>query len=59
MYPVISEKEIEDILTDAKPTKEQIRKIISKSLDKRRLTLQETAALINANAMFTLAEYGD
>ena len=47
--PFISENEIEDILAGAKPTKEQIRKIISKSLDKRRLTLQETAVLINAN----------
>lgn len=47
--PFISEREIEDILGETKPTKEQIRKIISKSLDKKRLTLQETAILISAN----------
>ena len=45
--PFISEKEIEEFLAGANPTKEQVRKIISKSLDKRRLTLQETAMLVN------------
>ena len=45
--PFISEKEIEELLAGANPTKEQVRKIISKSLDKRRLTLQETAILVN------------
>ncbi|MEN8226798.1 MAG: [FeFe] hydrogenase H-cluster radical SAM maturase HydG [Bacteroidota bacterium] len=47
MLPFISEKEIEEILTNANPTREGVRKIISKSLNKKRLTLQETALLVN------------
>ena len=48
MVPFISEKEIEDILEKAIPTRERVREIISKSLDKKRLTLQDTAVLVNA-----------
>jgi 2-iminoacetate synthase len=48
MHPFISEKEIEEILTEALPHREQVRAIIARSLDKKRLTLQETAVLLNA-----------
>ena len=47
MLPFISEKEIEDILDGANPTRERVREIISRSLSKKRLTLQETALLVN------------
>jgi 2-iminoacetate synthase len=46
--PFISEKEIEDILEGAIPDKELVRAIISKSLNKKRLSMQETAVLLNA-----------
>jgi len=46
--PFISEKEIEDILKTTQPTKERVREIIAKSLDKKRLSMQETAVLVNA-----------
>jgi 2-iminoacetate synthase len=49
MIPFISEKEIEGILEQAEATKEQVRKIIAKSLSKQRLSMQETAVLINAS----------
>jgi len=48
MVPFISEKEIENILDAAHPTRELVREIISKSLNKKRLTMQETAVLVNA-----------
>ncbi|MFH0758339.1 MAG: [FeFe] hydrogenase H-cluster radical SAM maturase HydG [Bacteroidota bacterium] len=48
MVPFISEKEIWDILDKTRSTKEKIREIISKSLNKKRLTLQETAVLLKA-----------
>jgi 2-iminoacetate synthase len=47
MVPFISEKEIEDILEGARPDREQVLKIIEKSLSKKRLTMQETAILVN------------
>ena len=47
MKPFISEKEIEDILeNNREPGKQQVRDIIARSLDKHRLTLQETAVLL-------------
>jgi 2-iminoacetate synthase len=46
--PFISEKEIENILEGAQPDKTLVRKIIAKSLNKKRLSMQETAVLINA-----------
>lgn len=49
MHPFISEKEIEEILTGAKPDRELVRAIIAKSLSKKRLSMQETAVLLNAN----------
>ena len=48
MVPFISEKEIEEMLDHADPTRERVHEIISKSLDKKRLTMQETAILVNA-----------
>lgn len=48
MHPFISEKEIEQILDGAQSTREEVREIIAKSLSKKRLTMQETAVLVNA-----------
>ncbi len=48
MVPFISEKEIEEILAGAKPKRELVREIISKSLNKKRLSLHETAILLKA-----------
>jgi len=47
MRSFIDEKKIEKLLQETKPTKEQIEKIIAKSLAKNRLSLEETAALLN------------
>ena len=49
MHPFISEKEIEGMLYDATPTREVVREIIAKSLNKQRLSMQETAMLVKAN----------
>jgi 2-iminoacetate synthase len=50
MENFIDTDEINEILKQAEnPSKEQVREIIKKSLDKNRLSLQETAILINAN----------
>ncbi len=48
MQPFIDPAEIWDYLHAATPSREMVRDIIDKSLDKQRLTLAETAALINA-----------
>ncbi|RLD80809.1 MAG: [FeFe] hydrogenase H-cluster radical SAM maturase HydG [Bacteroidetes bacterium] len=49
MKPFIDADEIWDVLESEKePTKEQVREVINKALDKNRLSLQETAILINA-----------
>jgi 2-iminoacetate synthase len=44
----ISETEIENILKGALPDKVLVRKIIDKSLNKKRLSMEETAVLMNA-----------
>lgn len=49
MKPFIDPVEIWDFINYTKSSKERIREIIAKSLDKNRLTLEETAALINAD----------
>lgn len=49
MKPFIDPDEIWGYLNQAKATPERVREIIAKSLDKNRLTLEETAILINAN----------
>jgi len=48
MVPFISEKEIEEILAGAQPSHTLVREIIAKSLSKKRLSMQETAVLVNA-----------
>ncbi|HLO61222.1 MAG TPA: [FeFe] hydrogenase H-cluster radical SAM maturase HydG [Bacteroidales bacterium] len=48
MKPFIDAAEIEMLLENAKPDKVIVRDIIAKSLDKHRLSLAETAMLINA-----------
>jgi len=47
MKPFIDENEIWGILNHTKATKEQVRAIIAKSLDKNRLSMEETAVLLN------------
>ncbi len=49
MKPFIDAEEIQDYLNKAKPSPERVREIIAKSLDKNRLTLEETAVLLNAD----------
>ncbi len=48
MKPFIDPAEIWDLLHGTPAPKERVREVISKSLDKNRLTLEETAVLINA-----------
>jgi len=47
MKPFIDPEEIWGYINNAKPTKERVREIIAKSLDKHRLNLEETAMLVN------------
>lgn len=49
MKPFIDPDEIWGHLNSAKPTKERVREIIAKALNKQRLTLAETADLIKAD----------
>ena len=49
MKPFIDPEEIWDLIRNAKSPKARVREIIAKSLDKNRLTLEETAVLLNAN----------
>jgi len=49
MKPFIDESEIWEILNNTQVSAENVRKIIKKSLDKNRLSLQETAVLLKAN----------
>lgn len=49
MKPFINPQEIEDFLKNTVPDKSMVRDIIQKSLAKNRLTLAETAALLNTN----------
>ncbi|MGM0551748.1 MAG: [FeFe] hydrogenase H-cluster radical SAM maturase HydG, partial [Bacteroidota bacterium] len=49
MKPFIDANEIWDFIEETKnPTKEQVREVIQRSLDKNRLSLRETAILLNA-----------
>ena len=45
--PFIDADELWDYINNTKSTPERVREIIQKSLDKNRLTLEETAVLIN------------
>lgn len=48
--PFIDEQEILDFLSNTQnPTKERVREIIRKAVDKNRLSLEETAVLVNAS----------
>lgn len=48
MKPFIDAQEIWDIILNTVATKERVREVIARSLNKNRLTLEETAVLINA-----------
>lgn len=48
MKPFIDPDEIWDLINNTKPVKDLVRDVIAKSLDKQRLTLAETAVLVNA-----------
>lgn len=50
MKPFIDPDEIWGYLNQSKPTIERVREVIAKSLSKQRLSLEETAVLINADA---------
>ena len=48
MQPFIDTEEIVQFLQAEKPSLERVREVIAKSLDKKRLNLEETAVLLNA-----------
>ncbi len=48
MKPFIDPDEIWDLINNTKPDKQRVREVIAKSLEKNRLTLQETAVLVNS-----------
>jgi 2-iminoacetate synthase len=48
MKPFIDPDEIWDLINNVKPDKIRVRDVIKKSLDKHRLTLEETAVLVNS-----------
>ncbi len=47
MKPFIDPEEIWDLINNTKSTPERVRELIAKSLNKQRLTMEETAVLIN------------
>ena len=49
MQPFIDSNEIWNYINNTKVTDERVQQIINKSLNKERLTLEETAVLVNAN----------
>ena len=54
--PFIDEEEIWSFIKNVKPTKERVREVINKSLNKHRLSLEETAVLINTTDMELIEE---
>jgi 2-iminoacetate synthase len=48
MKPFVDPDEIWDLIHKTKPDKQRVRDVIAKSLDKHRLTLEETAVLVNS-----------
>jgi len=48
MKPFIDPHEIWDLINNTKPERQRVRDVIAKSLDKQRLTLEESAVLVNA-----------
>ena len=59
MKPFIDADEIWDHIKNAKPTIEDVRAVIEKSLSKQRLTLAETAILISADTPELIEEIKD
>jgi 2-iminoacetate synthase len=49
MKPFIDAEEIWDLIINTKPDKQRVRDVIAKSLDKQRLSMEETAVLINSS----------
>src|SRR4030042_5568696 len=49
MKPFIDTGEIWDLINKTKPDKKRVRDVIAKSLDKKRLTMEETAVLVNSS----------
>jgi 2-iminoacetate synthase len=56
MKPFIDQGELWQLINNTKADKQRVRDIISKSLEKNRLTLEETAVLINASGTDLLDE---
>jgi len=48
MKPFIDTQEIWNLIYNTKPDKQRVREVIAKSLDKHRLTMEETAVLVNS-----------
>ncbi len=48
MKPFIDPDEIWDLINNTKPDKQRVREVIAKSISKNRLTLNETAVLVNS-----------
>jgi len=48
MKPFIDTEEIWDFINNTKPDTQRVRDVISKSLEKNRLTMEETAVLVNS-----------
>ncbi len=48
MQPFLDDEEIWDFINQAQPTKEAVHAVVEKSLNKNRLSLAETALLLNA-----------
>jgi 2-iminoacetate synthase len=48
MKPFIDPDEIWNLINNTKPDKSRVREVISKSLNKHRLNLEETAVLVNS-----------
>jgi 2-iminoacetate synthase len=48
MKPFIDPEEIWDFINKTKPDKQRVRDVIAKSLEKHRLTMEETAVLVNS-----------
>ncbi|HCI55886.1 MAG TPA: [FeFe] hydrogenase H-cluster radical SAM maturase HydG [Bacteroidales bacterium] len=56
MQPFIDPDEIWSLIRETKADKHQVRDIIAKSLDKQRLTLKETAVLVNSSGTELMEE---
>lgn len=56
MEPFIDSTEIWNYINKTSSTKEKVRQIIAKSISKKRLTLEETAVLVNTNDIDLIEE---